>query len=115
VSWSVRAIWENYAGWFKHESTTELYAQSRSAIHQDLIELAGGPEAIIERAQGKLAEKKYVEALHLLDIVLPQHGQIPGAVTAALLAHEALLRDSANFWLSSWLKNQIKLLQNRRA
>lgn len=114
VSWSVRAIWENYAGWFKHESTTELYAQPRSAIHQDLIELAGGPEAIIERAQGKLAEKKYVEALHLLDIVLPQQGHVPGAVTAALLAHEALLHDSANFWLSSWLKNQIKLLQNRR-
>jgi alkyl sulfatase BDS1-like metallo-beta-lactamase superfamily hydrolase len=114
VSWSVRAIWENYAGWFKHESTTELYAQPRSAIHQDLIELAGGPEAIIERAQGKLAEEKYVEALHLLDIVLPQQGHIPGAVTAALAAHEALLYDSANFWLSSWLKNQIKLLQNRR-
>jgi alkyl sulfatase BDS1-like metallo-beta-lactamase superfamily hydrolase len=115
VSWSVRAIWENYAGWFKHESTTELYAQPRSAIHQDLIELAGGPEAIIQRAQGKLAEKKYVEALQLLDIVLPQQGQLPAAVTAALAAHEALLQDSANFWLSSWLKNQIKLLQSRLA
>ena len=115
VSWSVRAIWENYAGWFKHESTTELYAEPRSAIHQDLIELAGGPEAIIARAQGKLAEKKYVEALHLLDIVLPLQGHVPGAVTAALAAHEALLQDSTNFWLSSWLKNQIKLLQGSRA
>ncbi|MBK8289534.1 MAG: MBL fold metallo-hydrolase [Cellvibrionales bacterium] len=25
ISWSIRAIWESYAGWFKHESTTELY------------------------------------------------------------------------------------------
>ena len=25
TSWNVRAIWENYAGWFHHRSTTELY------------------------------------------------------------------------------------------
>ncbi|HEY6131036.1 MAG TPA: MBL fold metallo-hydrolase [Halioglobus sp.] len=111
VSWAVRAIWENYAGWFKHESTTELYAQPRSAIHSDLIELAGGPAAIIERAQVKLSEQKYVEALHLLDIVLPVARHAPGAVTAALAAHNALLQDSENFWLSAWLKNQIRLLQ----
>ena len=24
-SWNVRAIWETYAGWFHHRSTTELY------------------------------------------------------------------------------------------
>jgi alkyl sulfatase BDS1-like metallo-beta-lactamase superfamily hydrolase len=115
VSWSVRAIWENYAGWFKHESTTELYAQPRSVINSDLIELAGGPQAIVARAQEKLAHKQYVEALHLLDIVLPVHRQAPDAVTASIAAHEGLLSDSANFWLSSWLKNQIKLLQAQAA
>lgn len=115
VSWSVRAIWENYAGWFRHESTTELYAEARSVIHQDLIDLAGGPEAIIARAQLKLAEHKYVEALHLLDIVLPLKRQVPGAITAALAAHQGLLQDSANFWLSSWLSNQIRLLQSQGA
>ncbi len=114
VSWSVRAIWENYAGWFQHESTTELYAQPRSAIHQDLSELAGGPEAIIERAQSKITEKKYVEALHLLDIVLSLQRPVPEAITAALAAHEGLLQESDNFWLSSWLKHQIRLLQSQR-
>jgi alkyl sulfatase BDS1-like metallo-beta-lactamase superfamily hydrolase len=106
----VRAIWENYAGWFKHESTTELYATPQSAIHDDLIELAGGPAAIVERAQQKITEGKYVEAIHLLDIVLPQDKELPAAVSAAIAAHEKLLQDSANFWLSSWLKNQIKQL-----
>jgi alkyl sulfatase BDS1-like metallo-beta-lactamase superfamily hydrolase len=110
VSWSVRAIWEHYAGWFKHESTTELYATPQSAIHDDLVELAGGPTAIVERAQQKIGEGKYVEAIHLLDIVLPQDRELPVAVNAALAAHEKLLQDSANFWLSSWLKNQIKQL-----
>ncbi len=119
VSWSVRAIWENYAGWFKHESTTELYAQPRSVIDQDLIELAGGAEAIIERARLKLAEQKYVEALHLLDIVQPLQCEVPGAslpgaAATALAAHQGLLEKSANFWLSAWLKNQIRLLQNQR-
>tara|TARA_R110002049_G_scaffold1716_10_gene13017 strand:+ start:810 stop:2063 length:1254 start_codon:yes stop_codon:yes gene_type:complete len=110
VSWSVRAIWENYAGWFKHESTTELYAEPRSSINDDLIELAGGPEAIIARAEEKLAGKQYVQALHLLDIVLPAHRQ-PGALVAAIAAHEGLLEDSENFWLTSWLHNQIALLK----
>jgi alkyl sulfatase BDS1-like metallo-beta-lactamase superfamily hydrolase len=72
VSWSVRAIWENYAGWFKHESTTELYTSPRSAVNADLIELAGGAQAIVARAQEKLDQQRYVEALHLLDIVLPR-------------------------------------------
>jgi len=111
VSWGVRAIWENYAGWFKHKSTTQLYAQPRSSINADLLELAGGADAIVARAQQKLLQKEYVEALHLLDIVLSQQHPVPGAVTAAIAAHEGLLQDSVNFWLSSWLRHQIKLLQ----
>jgi alkyl sulfatase BDS1-like metallo-beta-lactamase superfamily hydrolase len=114
VSWGVRAIWENYAGWFKHESTTELYAGPRSTVHGDLVELAGGPEAIIERAQGKLARGRPVEALHLLDVLSAGQGGVAAAVDTAIAAHEALLRESGNFWLSSWLNNQLKLLRARR-
>jgi hypothetical protein len=47
----------------------------------------------------------------LLDIVLPAQQQLPEAVLAAIVAHEGLLEGSANFWLTSWLKNQIKRLQ----
>lgn len=111
VSWSVRAIWENYAGWFKHSSTTELYAEPANTVHQDLLELAGGARPLVVRAQEKLDNQQAVEALHLLDIVLsvePDHGD---AKKVAITAHELLLDDSVNFWLSSWLKQQIKLLQ----
>ena len=111
VSWSVRAIWENYAGWFKHESTTELYPVAQSSVHADLLELAGGPAALVERAQQKIAEGKYLQAIHLLDIVLPQNRAMPEAVAAAITAHEKLLEDSENFWLSAWLNNQVKLLE----
>jgi len=111
VSWGVRAIWENYAGWFMHESTTELYAVPQSAVHADLIELAGGPAAIVARAQQKIDQGNHVEAIHLLDMVLPQHPRLPEAIRAGIIAHNRLLLDSDNFWLSAWLKNQIKLLE----
>ena len=83
----------------------------QKAVHADLIELAGGPAAIVARAQQKIDQGKYVEAIHLLDIVLPQHPRMPEAISAGITAHNKLLQDSANFWLSAWLKNQVKLLE----
>lgn len=113
VSWGVRAIWENYAGWFKHESTTELYPPSRKVVHGDLVELAGGPEAIVKRARDKLGEADYVAALHLLDYLSPEQQDASAAASVSLAAHEALLRQSDNFWLSAWLRQQIKQLQSQ--
>jgi alkyl sulfatase BDS1-like metallo-beta-lactamase superfamily hydrolase len=110
VSWGVRAIWENYAGWFKHESSTELYSQSQRSIHPDLVELAGGTQAIVERAREKLADRQYVEALHLLDVLSPAQRRESDAVEGASTAHQLLLQASDNFWLSSWLRNQVRLL-----
>ncbi|NQX89968.1 MAG: MBL fold metallo-hydrolase, partial [Halioglobus sp.] len=101
VSWGVRAIWENYAGWFKHESTTELYSQPASAVYGDLVELAGGPQAIVERARQKLAQGEVVQALHLLDVLSPVQAELPAAREVATAVHEGLLRDSENFWLSA--------------
>ena len=110
VSWSVRAIWENYAGWFKHRSTTELYSVPQQAIYADLIQLAG-TNAVVERARQKLANGNREEALHLLDIVLEVEPDHEGAIAIAIDAHQQLLTQSQNFWLSGWLENQIKLLQ----
>ena len=70
MSWSIRAIWENYAGWFKHESTTELYSVPQKAIHAELVQLAGA-DAMVQLAGRKAAAGEHEQALHLLDIVLP--------------------------------------------
>lgn len=113
VPWGVRAIWENYAGWFKHRSTTELYPVPQQAVHADLLELAGGDSAVVRRAREKIAAGEYLEAVHLLDIVL---GQQPGhveALEAALAAHRALRSVSDNFWLDAWLDHQLRLLEAR--
>lgn len=113
VRWSVQAIWEHYAGWFHHESTTELYPVPRRAIHGDLVELAGGAAAIVERARAKLAAGRPEEAIHLLDIVLSEPAPPAAAFEVAIAVHRALAKESVNFWLSAWLAEQIERLEAR--
>lgn len=116
VSWGVRAIWENYAGWFKHESTTELYSVPASEVQTDLVELAGAA-ALVERAQERFERNEPEAALHLLDIVLGAQPDHTEATELAIHVHQALLeearlfRTTGNFWLEGWLENQIKLLR----
>jgi alkyl sulfatase BDS1-like metallo-beta-lactamase superfamily hydrolase len=114
VSWSVRAIWEHYAGWFQHESTTELYSVPRCSIHADLVELAGA-DTLVARATQKFEQGAAEEALHLLDIVLDADPGHAGAVTLSIAIHEDLLSQSENFWLSGWLEQQIKMLSRQQA
>lgn len=109
VAWNVRAIWEGYAGWFHHRSTTELYAVPVSDVYGDVVELAGGAGAIAARAHAKLARGEPLPALHLAEMALavePSHG---GALAAQLGALESLLDASGgeNFWEVGWLRHQI--------
>ena len=110
VSWSVRAIWESYAGWFHHDSTTALYSVPQRSVHADLIELAG-IDAVLERARQKFAQDEPEQALHLLDIVFTVEPAQKEAVALSIQVHEKLLSEDDNFWLTGWLKNQIKLLK----
>jgi alkyl sulfatase BDS1-like metallo-beta-lactamase superfamily hydrolase len=111
VSWSVRAIWENYAGWFHHRSTTELYPVLPSSVHRDLVELAGGVDAVAERAREKLEAGASVEALHLAEVALGATPTHRGALEVSLAAHERLDAESENFWLTSWIRQQIATLR----
>ncbi len=111
VSWSVRAIWETYAGWFHHRSTTELYAVPHGQVHPDLVELAGGPDAVADRAREKLDGGAPVEAIHLAEVALAAQPLHRGALEASLAAHERLEKESENFWLTSWLRKQQETLR----
>jgi alkyl sulfatase BDS1-like metallo-beta-lactamase superfamily hydrolase len=87
VSWYVRAVWEGYTGWFRFESTTELYPVPPQAVWPDLAELAGGPDALAERAAAHAAAGRPLEAIHLTDIALsvdPSHRAAREAEIAAL-------------------------------
>jgi alkyl sulfatase BDS1-like metallo-beta-lactamase superfamily hydrolase len=103
VAWDVRAIWENYSGWFHHRSTTELYPVGFDAVSADLVELAGA-DALVQRAQAHLAADRPLHAIHLAELVTADH---PGAREVLREAHEQLLAGSTNFWETAWLKQQI--------
>ncbi len=68
VSWGVRTIWEIVSGWYDYESVANLYGVPASAVDADLVELAGGPDVLAERAQRYLDRGQPLEALRLLDI-----------------------------------------------
>jgi alkyl sulfatase BDS1-like metallo-beta-lactamase superfamily hydrolase len=109
TKWNVRAIWENYAGWFHHRSTTELYGVAPLAIATDLVELAGS-EALVTAAQRHLDAGRAVEALQLTDVVL---AAVPDEIAArhvALEAHQLLLESTDNFWEQAWLRRSITKL-----
>jgi len=115
VSWSVRAIWESYAGWFHHRSATELYPVPVEEVLPDLVALAGGAGPVVERARTRLRAGDAVHALHLAEAALAAEPDHPGATEAAVAAHETLLAASGNFWLTSWLRARIAALRGRRA
>jgi alkyl sulfatase BDS1-like metallo-beta-lactamase superfamily hydrolase len=110
VSWNVRAIWENYAGWFHHRSTTELYPTPASAVAPDVV-AAAGADALVEAARRRIDAGEPAAALHLTDLVLATEPGHRSACDAAAEAHERLLERSENFWESAWLRREIERLR----
>jgi alkyl sulfatase BDS1-like metallo-beta-lactamase superfamily hydrolase len=110
TSWNVRAIWEQYAGWFHHRSTTELYPVPGSAVAGDVV-AAAGAEALLAAARAHRDGGRPVEALHLTDLVLAAE---PGSADARAVAADAtrdLLDASDNFWETAWLRRSIDRLE----
>lgn len=111
VPWCVRAIWENYAGWFHHESTTELYETPARAVHRDVVELAGGADPVADRALRHAAEARPLEAIHLAEMALATDPHHAVALEASLQSHRALEKKSQNFWETAWLRKKIGELE----
>jgi glyoxylase-like metal-dependent hydrolase (beta-lactamase superfamily II) len=105
ASWNVRAIWEMYAGWFHHRSTTELYGVPRSSVYGDILELAG-VEALVDRAEARLAAGEPLAAIHLLDLVVAELPAREDALKVYREAHRLLLADATNFWERAWLRRE---------
>jgi alkyl sulfatase BDS1-like metallo-beta-lactamase superfamily hydrolase len=110
VPWIVRAIWEEHVGWFRYESTTELYDIPPSSVWPDVVELIGGTGAIIERADTYAQSGRPLQALHLTDIVLAQSPGDGDALRVKKAALETLLAASGreNHSEVQWLEQEIK-------
>jgi len=114
VTWSARAIWETYQGWFHGRSTTELYPVPHWSVSPDLVALAGGPDTVAIAAAAKV-EHAPVEALHLAEAALTADPRHRGALEASLAAHRRLLVASENFWETRWLEDRIRTLERALA
>lgn len=109
VSWCVRAIWEEHAGWFHYDSTTALYAVPPASVAPDLVELAGGIEPLAARAERYLDQREPLPALHLIELALAAAPESRRLLEAKLRAHVVLLEQSGgeNFSEVQWLQSEI--------
>ncbi len=110
VSWGVRSIYEAYLGWFRLRSSAELYGVAPWAVHAEVVEMAGGPDAVAERAARHLEQGRPVEALHLVDMALEASPRTRSALEVRLGALDRLLEagDEVNHYETMWLKHRIR-------
>jgi alkyl sulfatase BDS1-like metallo-beta-lactamase superfamily hydrolase len=113
VPWMVRAIWEEHLGWFRYESTTELYNVPPKSVSADWIELAGGPKPVLARARKLVEEGRPLHAMHLAEAVLALTPQSAEALDAKLAATMRLLAECTreNFSETRWLEAEVRSLK----
>ena len=109
VSWAVRTLWESYVGWFKLQSTTELYPDSSGAALAELIS-AAGTEASLVRAEAALARGDAVVALRLGESLAALISDEPRVRALMVAAHRSLLEQGGDvsFWEHGWLRHQLE-------
>jgi len=109
VAWAVRTFWEEYVGWFRLESTTELYPDSAPAALAELVDAAGS-DAALARAEAALARGDAVLAIRLGEAVAAALGPHDPRLRALMAgAHRHLLDHGGDesFWEHGWLKTEL--------
>jgi len=101
ISWSVRGIYEGYAGWFDTDPAT-MYATAPSEAYAELVRVAGGAGPVAARAEALVASDPAL-ALRLTSAALAAEPKNPAALTARQHALEKLLAASKNSNESGWL------------
>ena len=104
VQWSVRQIFNAYLGWFDG-NPTDLFPLSPSEEARRVTELAGGREALLERARTALSAGDHQWAAQLADYMLaldPQDAE-PKLIKAdalSALAERLLTATGRNYYLT---------------
>ncbi len=102
ISWSVRGIYEGYAGWFGGDAA-EMFPEGRDSISPELVKLAGGPKAIADEAMKLVAAGKLVEALQMTSVGIEGAPGDKDVLLARVAAFEALVKASNNRNELGWL------------
>ena len=114
ISWSVRGIYDGYAGWFGGDPA-EMFPEGRDSISPELVRLAGGPKAIADEAMKLVGQGKLVEALQMTSVGIEGAPGDKDVLRARVAAFEALVKASTNRnelgWLNQGLVEAQKGLQ----
>ena len=107
VSWAVRTFWEEYVGWFKLQSTTELYPDPAPAALAELVD-AVGVGTTLDRARAALDRGDAVVAIRLGEAVEAVAPDDPRLAPLMAAAHRHLYDNGGetSFWEEGWLRTQ---------
>lgn len=103
IAWSVRGIYEGYAGWFSGDPA-DMFEKGRESVSPSIVALAGGPAKLAAEARRLLGEGKRVEALQLTTIGLEGAPGDRDLLTVRIAAFEALIQASSNRNELGWLQ-----------
>jgi alkyl sulfatase BDS1-like metallo-beta-lactamase superfamily hydrolase len=112
LTWSIRGIYEGYAGWFDLNPAT-MYEAPPTSIYADLVKLAGGPAAVTKLAGERLLAGQATEALRLTDAALAADPANRGALETRLKALEDLREHCKNSNERGWLDYSINETKSR--
>jgi len=117
VPWIVRSIWEEHLGWFRYESSTELYNVPAQALYPEWVEMAGGAAPVLERARAHLAAGDPLKALHMAEAVDAVDTGSREAAQVMLDANRMILDQAGreNFSEVRWLESEIRRLESAAA
>jgi alkyl sulfatase BDS1-like metallo-beta-lactamase superfamily hydrolase len=113
VPWSVRAIFDGYLGWFGGNST-DLFPLPLKERARRFADLAGGEQALLERARQAVEGQDYQWALELTDQLLqlnPESAEARKLKAAALkaLGSRQIAATARNYYLTQALETEGQL------
>jgi alkyl sulfatase BDS1-like metallo-beta-lactamase superfamily hydrolase len=114
VEWAIRSIYEGYTGWFRHNSTTELYSYSPTNIFPDLNDLID-KESALKRIKELIDKKEYLKAINISEIIISSDDN-KEALKMYLNIHQILLKEAqknSNRWIIKWLEFEIEETKNK--
>jgi alkyl sulfatase BDS1-like metallo-beta-lactamase superfamily hydrolase len=109
ISWSVRGIYEGYAGWFDGNPSTMF--GTAAIAYGEIVKLAGRT-AIVARAR-ELTSSDPITALYLTDIALDGNSNDVPALETRLAILRALEARSGNSNERGWLQAGIRDVETR--
>lgn len=102
IPWSVRGIYEGYVGWFDG-NVSNMYETPPTAIYPEIVELAGGADALAARAVELVQSGDPQRAMHMADMALQAEPLNLAALQAKRQAVDALFNASFNLNELGWL------------